>query len=465
MYRNIFIRSLEASQVKKIVVYFLLYLVTCGIIVSIFIFPPNTNDDFPVLRKIIIFFAAILLTKYFIYMVLSPWNDVAAALKSRRFKRFEGLGFAYRPLVSVIIPAWNEEVGLLNTVKTVLASNYRNVEVIVVNDGSTDNSHEIMQDYVELYKKQSASSHPIDLKYYYKVNGGKGRALNYGIGKSVGKIIISIDADCALTPDTIGNFVKYFRDPRVMAAVGNVKIGNTDTILGTIQYLEFLFSFYFKKTESLLNTIYIIGGAAGAFRREVFDKVGVYNHLNITEDIDLSVRIQNSGMKIVYANDAVVYTEGASTLEGLIKQRLRWKRGRFQTFKDHKHLFFSTKNKHNKVLSWVILPLAMFGEVQLFLELYFVAFLFAYSYLTSDFSSFISGIIVVSTMFFVQMSFEDSSTRKFSFYLLAPIGWLLFYVSTFVEYNALVKSMWGAIRKQEVVWQKWERKGVIDKAI
>ncbi|MEK7453182.1 MAG: glycosyltransferase [Patescibacteria group bacterium] len=465
MYGNIFIRSLEANQIKKMIVYSLLYLITCGIIVSIFIFPLNPNDNFPVLRKIIIFFAAVLLTKYFIYMILSPWNDVATAIKNKKDRHFNKFQYIYRPLVSVVIPAWNEEVGLLDAVKTVLKSNYSNVEVIVVNDGSTDNSHKIMLDYVNWYKEYNHSNYPINLKYYYKENAGKGMALNYGIEKSVGKIIISIDADCTLTPDTIGNFVKYFRDPRVMAAVGNVKIGNTNTILGTIQYLEFLFSFYFKKAESFLNTIYIIGGAAGAFRREVFDEVGFYNPLNITEDIDLSVRIQDSGMTIVYANDAVVYTEGASTIEGLIKQRLRWKCGRFQTFKEHKHLFFSTKNKHNKVLSWVILPLAVFGEIQLFLELYFVAFLFIYSYLTNDFSSFISGIIVVSTMFFVQMSFEDSSTRKFSFYILVPIGWLLFYVSTFVEYNALIKSMWGGIRKQEVVWQKWKRKGIIDKTI
>jgi cellulose synthase/poly-beta-1,6-N-acetylglucosamine synthase-like glycosyltransferase len=247
-----------------------------------------------------------------------------------------------------------------------------------------------------------------------------------------------------------------------MAAVGNVKIGNTKTMLGTIQYLEFLFSFYFKKTESILNTIYIIGGAAGAFRREIFDTVGVYNHQNITEDIDLSVRIQGEGMRIVYASDAVVYTEGASSLTGLMKQRLRWKRGRFQTFIEHKHLFFSRRSYHNKMLTWVMLPLALFGELQLFFELWFVGFLYVYSYLTHDFSSFISGIVVVSVMFFVQMFFEDSSTKRASFYLLAPIGWLLFYVSTFVEYNALVKSLWGSLRKQEVTWQKWERKGVLD---
>ena len=209
-----------------------------------------------------------------------------------------------------------------------------------------------------------------------------------------------------------------------------------------------------------MNTIYIIGGAAGAFRRETLEKVGVYNTSNITEDIELSVRIQRAGMKIVYAADALVYTEGASELRGLMKQRLRWKRGRFETFFEHKSLFFSTRPEHNKFLSWVILPLAYFGEVQLAFELLFLIFIYIYSYLNNDFSSFISGMIVVGSMFAVQMFFDDHKTKRASYYLLVPIGWMLLYLTTYVEWNALIKSIWGLVRKKELKWQKWQRQGV-----
>lgn len=275
-----------------------------------------------------------------------------------------------------------------------------------------------------------------------------------------GDILLSIDADCVVMPDTVKNFVRCFVDPEVKAAVGNVKIGNVKKLIGSLQYLEFLFSFYFKKADSFMNTIYIIGGAAGAFRKEVLDQLGGYNTKNITEDIDLSVRIQDLGMKIVYVDKAIVYTEGASELKGLMKQRLRWKRGRFETFMENKHLFFSTQKHHNKILTWIILPLAWFGEVQLSSELFFLVFLYIYSYLSNDFSSFISGIVVVGSMFFVQMFFDDTKTQKFSFYILMPIGWLLFYISTYVEFNALFKSVWGLVRKQELKWQKWQRQGV-----
>lgn len=443
---------------RKVLLYGFLYILTFGIILSVFIFTPEDHNQYPIVRLFIITFASVLLTKYFIYMFASPWYEVIMTYKRRKWEKENIL---YNPRVSVIIPAWNEEVGLLSTVKTVLKSTYKNTEVIVVNDGSTDNSDKMMREFTAMYEKMTEGlEHKIDLKYHYKENGGKGRALNYGIGISTGEIIMSIDADCIVAPETVANFVKQFRDPTVMAAVGNVKIGNMGTIIGTLQYLEFLFSFYFKKADSVFNTIYIIGGAAGAFRKEVFDKIGLYNHTNITEDIELSVRIQDAGMKIVYASDAIVYTEGANNLSGLMKQRLRWKRGRFQTFADHKHLFFSSKPRHNKALTWVVLPLAIFGDTQLFFEVLFLGFLYVYSFLSNDYSSFISGILVVSSMFVVQM-IDDKSTRRASLFVLAPIGWMLFYITTFVEYYALVKSLWLTASGQEVRWQKWQRKGCL----
>ncbi len=167
-------------------------------------------------------------------------------------------------------------------------------------------------------------------------------------------------------------------------------------------------------------------------------------------------------MRIVYAADAIVYTEAASTIKGLAAQRLRWKRGRFQTFMQHRSLFFSEKNRHNKLLSWLVLPLAVFGDIQLFFEAFFLLFLYIYSFITHDFSSFISGIIVVSSMFFVQI-WDDRHLKKkdlLMLYVLAPIGWLLFYVTTAVEYRALIKSVWGLAKGQELAWQKWKRVGI-----
>ena len=449
-----------SSGIRKYIVIAILYLITGALIWSTMVFTPKESDAFPIFRLFIITFATILLTKYFLYMFLSPWYDVQMAIKRALLK--EKRKTPYNPKVSVVVPAWNEEVGLVKTIKTILESKHRNLEVVVVNDGSTDNSDRLMREFIAEYEAEHDAKDRIPIVYHYKQNGGKGHALNDGIKLSSGDIILSIDADCVLLPTTIGNFISYFEDPKVMAAVGNVKVGNQSSLLETLQYLEFLFSFYFKKADSLVNAIYIIGGAAGAFRREVFEEIGLYNSSNITEDIDLSVRIQKAGMKIVYAADAIVYTEGAATFKGLAAQRLRWKRGRFQTFIEHRAMFFSETEKHNKVLTWLIMPLALFGEVQLFFEVIFIGFLYVYSFMTQDFTSFMSGIVVVSAMFFVQIV-DDKNIKKrdlVTLYLLAPIGWLLFYITTTIEYRALVKSVWGLATGKELAWQKWQRVGI-----
>ncbi len=443
----------------KIAVYIGLYAITIGMIVSTFFLHPIIRPTFPLLRTIIVIFASVLLTKYFAYMVLSPIYDI---IKARHDAKFRSVIATYRPRVSVIIPCWNEEVGIIGTIQSVLLNTYEFIELVIVNDGSTDESDALIRRFLKDYETEQYLHPGKSIVYHYKENGGKARALNAGIELSTGDIIMSIDADCSVMPNAVENFVAWFADPKIMAAVGNVKIGNTRTLVGTVQYLEYLFSFYCKKADSVLNTVYIIGGAAGAFRREVFEQLGGYTTEVITEDIELTMRIQLAGMKIVYAADSIVYTEGASDVRGLMKQRLRWRQGRVQTFWKYRSLFFETEGPINKLVSWIILPLALFGDMQLSVEIFFIIFLYAYSFWTNNFSVFISGIIVVGSMFAIQIFNEKEEARKLSFIIMAPIGWLLFYLSTYVEHNALLKSLWTVMTRREVTWQRWQRKGVND---
>jgi len=443
----------------KLAVYAVLYLFTIAIIASSIVLKPHPFDNpaMHIMRTIIVVFSSVLLAKYTIYMVLAPWHSMLAKRDKKIVDHFVK---DYKPLVSVMIPAWNESVGIRSTIKSLLGSTYKHLELVIVNDGSTDDSDAMMRRFIEKYEREMAdvpNDQRIEIVYYYQQNGGKGSALNTAIALSHGDILVSIDADCVVDSRAVEAFVKAFRDPRVKAAVGNVRVGNVGTLVGTIQALEFSFSFFLKKSDSLMNTIYIIGGAAGAFRREVFDRLGGYDISNITEDIELSVRIQAQGWKIVYVPDALIFTEGASTLQGLMKQRLRWKRGRFQTFWEHRRLFFSLDPRHNKLLCWVILPLTIFSELQLGLEPLFLFVLYLFSFASGDFSAFLSGVVVVSLMFAVQAA--DSKEGN-GYLWLAPIGWLLFYLCTFVEAYSLFKSIWMMIRKKEVKWQRWTRQGV-----
>ncbi len=446
--------SLSQARMTEFFIYTIMYAVTASVLLLPLFLEPVFVFESPTLRIFIITFACILLAKYTIFMILGPWHDIKMSIRHKLY--FDGI--KYTPKVSVIIPAWNEGVGVINTVQSVLQSTYRNLEIVVINDGSTDDSDEKIKAFLTEHKK--SKNNDVSIIYRYQTNTGKGGALNRAIEVATGDILISIDADCVVDSEAVANFVKVFKDKEISGAVGNVKIGNRSNTVGIVQYLEFLFSFYFKRADALLGTIYIIGGAAGAFRKEVFEQLGGYNTTNITEDIELTVRMQDAGMKIEFASDAIVYTEGASDLKSLKNQRLRWKRGRFQTFYQHMSMFFSTKKRHNKFLTWIIMPLAIFQEIQLLFEIPFLIFLYVFSIMNSDFTSYLLGVMVVGLMFVIQFTFYDKSTRRLSFIALAPIGWLLFYIATYVEAWALIKSIESLIFKKEVVWQKWDRKGV-----
>jgi cellulose synthase/poly-beta-1,6-N-acetylglucosamine synthase-like glycosyltransferase len=420
----------------------------------------DQSDKYAFFQIFITIFVTMLIVKYartLLLVFIVPLNYIVDAMRALKYEHED-----YNPRISVLIPAYNEEVGLMSTVQSVIDSEYKNVEIIVVNDGSSDGSDAIMTKFVheyDAYTQDDDNSEHVTLKYFYKLNGGKGVALNYALDKAEGEIIVTIDADCTVTPTTMGNFVRRFADPSVMAAVGNVKIGNIQNVIGVVQSIEFLNSFYTKHAESLLGIIYIIGGAAGAYRKQVFDELGGYSPTNITEDIHLSFRMQYAGMKMVYAYDAVVYTEGASDFNGLAKQRQRWKIGWLQTMAEFKDFVFSRKKEHNKILAWEMLPVVAFGNVQTTFEPLFVVALYIYSYLVSDYTVFITWIMLETIVMFAVLVVERRTITLRTIFL-TPITWLLFHITSYVEYQALMVSMWNIIRKKDVKWQRWERVGV-----
>jgi len=437
------------SSKTKYFVFILFYMATFFIALSSLTSSGNKHSESHTSNIILIILFIPILTRYLINVFISPLSDALAKFSEKKFKRI-----SYTPKVSVVIPAWNEDVGIISTIASVLGNSYENFEIIIVNDGSTDSTDSVIRDY--LVKNPEINN----IRYVNKENGGKASALNSGVKKASGDLIITIDADSVMDKNAIASFVKYFKDPRVMAAAGNVRIGNSGTLIGSIQHLEYIYGFYFKKADSLMNSIYIVGGAAAAYRKQVFEFFGYFDTDTITEDIEMSTRIQSQGQKIVYAKDAIIYTEGASDLRSLIKQRLRWKRGRFETFYKYRRLFFSTSAEHNKILSWFILPLAFFAEILLFFEAFLLVFLYTNAIYYHNFSQLLLSIIILSMVITMQIITEDKKIRKYRYIIYAPIGWLIFYIVDFIEYNALLRSIWSIIRKKKVEWQKWQRVGL-----
>lgn len=446
---------------KKILLYILLYTMLIGMILSaIFIQPrPFNHPTFYSTMYILLILSGVGAPKQLLFLVLAPWYPLRCIRNKRRFAHWN-----YKPLVSVIIPACNEEVGLLATVKTILASSYYPLEIVVVNDGSTDRSDAMMRAFLAKYQA-SMSDIPqhkyIPIYYHYQPNGGKGSALNCGIALAHGEIIMTFDADSAVHQDAIQHMVAYFADPQVMAAAGDIKVGNTRTILGTVQDLEYMFAFYTKRAEALLGTIVVIGGAFGAFRREVFEELGLYHAGTLTEDIDLTFRIQEAGMKIIYTPDSLVHTEGPTTLRSLLKQRLRWKRGRIEAYHMHKDFFFGLQKKLNRPLFWLLLPMVVVEDFAYICGALFTLMLYIYSFLTLNFIMLLS-ISFVCAVIYVLLFIENASYRKPVYLITLPITWFLMNLVMFAEQYAIIMAYWTFFSKREVKWQKWKRTGVVD---
>jgi poly-beta-1,6-N-acetyl-D-glucosamine synthase len=410
------------------------------------------TDRFIFIRWVMLALFIPIFIKYIIQLLIAPLFPVVEFVRKRKRSH-------YAPTVSVIIPAWNEEVGIIRTITSVLDTKYPHLEIVVVNDGSTDKTHEIVTSFLAQYNARRTHSRA-QIIYRNIPNGGKAKALNVGLSLATGEILVTIDADSVMRPSAIRNMVKHFTNPRVASVAGNVIIGNRTRAIGLIQQLEYHYGFYFKKADALLNAVYIVGGAAAAYRRSVVVSLGGFDENMITEDIEMSTRLQDEGYYVRYAPDAVVYTEGPSDFVGLCKQRLRWKYGRFLTFMKYRHLFFSLEKKHNYFLTYVVLPIALFAELLLLFEGILLIVFYAYTFYTNDFLP-LAYVISALTIIIVLQIFSDSNAKDHKNLLLfAPGAWIIFYIMDFVEYQALMQSIVRLARKEAPTWQRWARVGV-----
>jgi len=441
-----------------------LYSATAGIVYLYYTTTQIESEAFSGLRLAIVILLAPLLLKYLVQLVVSPFYSLIEKSRENRFKN--SANPSHSPLVSVLIPAWNEEVGIIKTIRSVLASRYANFEIIVINDGSTDSTHEQISGFISEYQNNWAEFDcDAEIKYLRLPNGGKANAMNQGLKLAQGEFVVTIDADSVMHKQAINNLIKRFRDPTVAAVAGNVVIGNRHKPIELMQQLEYLYGFFFKRADSVFKSVYIIGGAAAAYRTEVLRELGGFDSEIITEDIEMSTRILSAGYKTRYAADAVVYTEGPADWKGLCDQRLRWKFGRLLTFIKHKNLFFSGKKQHNPYLTCLLLPAALYAELALLFEGLLLTVFFAYTIYFNDYLPLLLVISFLALVVTTQIALDVSARSHANLLLLAPVAWLVFYVIDIIEFQALYRSLKRFIKREELQWQRWVRVGLINQTI
>ncbi|UCH32608.1 MAG: glycosyltransferase family 2 protein [Candidatus Bathyarchaeota archaeon] len=258
-----------------------------------------------------------------------------AFLHKRREKRDSPSNLMSEPpLVSVIVPAYNEEKAIGKTVESLLGLAYSNKEIIIVDDGSTDGT-------LNIAKRFARNSFT---KVIVKANGGKWDALNTGIKVAKGEFIVCIDADTLLDPNAIQHLIKHFRDPHIAAVAGNVKVGNRHGLLTKLQALEYVVGINLhRRSEANLQNVTVVPGPIGAFRTSVIKEIGLFEGDTFAEDADITFRILKAGYKTAFEVRAFGYTEAPTSMTSLAKQRYRWYRGSLQVLSKHRDMAFNTK--------------------------------------------------------------------------------------------------------------------------
>lgn len=436
-------------------VFVVLYIAVAGMWLFLYSHFSYRDDGFFAWSGLLMFLLFLpALSKFTLQFLAAPWHSMVVRRTSAR-----ATSTVSESLVSVIVPAWNEEVGVLSTVRSLLESTHQSLEIIVVNDGSTDGTDRTMREFI--WERGEHMESGIRLRYLpMEKNGGKARAVNAGIRASHGEFVVTIDADSIVLPDTVSRIIEPFEDPSIMSVAGNVRIGNKKQSIGLFQHMEYLYGFYFKRADAVFESIYIVGGAAVAYRRSIFDTIGFLDEHNITEDIEMSTRIQSAGFRIGYAPRALVYTEGPSDLAGLCRQRLRWKYGRFLTFWKYRRLFFSLRKEHRRFLSLVTLPVALLSEVMLFFQWIFLALSLFFIALSGHWVAFFAYNFVFSFVVLFQIATDVRKIDTVRLLPLVPFAWLVFLFVDMVEYQALLRSLFRIVRGRSVSWQKWKRVGV-----
>ena len=324
-----------------------------------------------------------------IMLVMAFYQRKKDKLLEPRYQEVAASWKTAAPLVSIVIPAYNEEVNAVPTIESLLQQDYPNFNVVFVDDGSKDQTFERV--------KTAFAGNP-KVHVVTKPNGGKASALNYGIHITDAEYMVCIDADTQLRPNAVSELMTRFTDDRVGAVAGNVKVGNEKNILTYWQSIEYITAQNFdRRAFDLLNCITVVPGAIGAFRRTAISDAGIFTTDTLAEDCDLTMRLLRSNYVVRNCATALAYTEAPETVGMFLKQRFRWSFGVMQCFWKHRDACF---NSEYKAFGWIALPNILIFQIVL------------------PFLAPLADLILVLSLIAASFSFVDASTWHIVFYYI-----------------------------------------------
>jgi peptidoglycan-N-acetylglucosamine deacetylase len=364
------------------------------------------------------------------------------------------------PLISVLIPCFNEEKVIESSVRRILASNWSRLEVLVLDDGSSDHTAEVV-------RKTFADEPRVTLMSFD--NGGKARALNRGLAKAHGDVVVALDADTLFPSDTLAKLARWFSDPRVGAVAGNALVGNRRNLITRWQALEYVTAQNLERRAlAALGAVTVVPGAVGAWRRAALETLSGYPDDTLAEDQDLTIAMQRAGWRVEFDPEARAYTEAPETVGGLLKQRFRWSFGTLQCVFKHRAALFSVKHP---ILGFVALPQIWLFQIVLtavapLIDLAVIWSLISAIYgFTNHATEWSPDDLTRPLFYWAAFIFLDLSAGALGMTLerRAPWGDLVWLpVQRFgyrqLMYYVVVKSIYAALHGARVGWGKLERR-------
>jgi peptidoglycan-N-acetylglucosamine deacetylase len=267
---------------------------------------------------------------WFIVFLQNDLKDVKAK------KKVKGL-----PQVTIAVPVYNEEKSIIETLRSILGLNYpRNkLQLIIVDDCSTDSTSKIVNGFIETEGKHLGG---VDLKYIkHEVNRGKGYALNTALKYTKDEFFICMDADSFIEQNALNNMLPYFDDPTVASVLPLIKLKKIKGFTLSLQYVEYLVNFFLKKLLSFLDCIHVTPGPFGAYRKSALDEVKGFDVNNLTEDLEMALRLQKKNYRIIQLMGTKVFTLGPENLKSWYMQRNRWYKGTLLNLFKYKGMMFN----------------------------------------------------------------------------------------------------------------------------
>ncbi|MDH2907715.1 MAG: glycosyltransferase [Candidatus Nitrosotalea sp.] len=349
------------------------------------------------------------------------------------------------PKMTIIVPAHNEEKVIDATVQALLETKYPDKEIILVDDGSKDDTYNIMSKY----KKQA--------KVLQKTNGGKASAINFGLAYSTGEIIVVVDADTIIGRESLVHLAAIFStDANIAAVAGNIKVRNRKNWLTWCQAIEYVSGIQIvRRALDVFGAISVIPGALGSFRKSVLEEIGSYHKDTLVEDFDVTLKILKTKSVIAGSTNATAYTEAPESLRSLYQQRKRWYSGNLQVFARHSD---ALTNSRFGILQKFVFPYMLFSSC----IMPFVSFItlgsaiyagiFGGGWFVLAMFGMFTALQCMQVALAVRLDDEDPKLIAYGIFLVLGFKQILdiLLIGAILEY----------LRKRDAVWTRAERVGI-----